>query len=211
MAGCSPRVARIVRREHQMTSATTYAQQTPQQQSGSTDVAAWALVAVVVAAVCAGAGWAIARNASPSHTDVAQTADLAAREAAARGATAGYRSGAASGRAETALRTKLLKQQAADAAQYQGYANGFTDGRSRARARSYGIDGYAGGPVSTYSSLDATDMLASGGLGSDVSGYSDSAFSAYGAGASVSSTSPYSAVPSMLGGTSSGDSYGSGY
>jgi type II secretory pathway pseudopilin PulG len=186
----------------------TYPQQAPQQKAG-TDVAAWALVALVVAVICAAAGWAIARNGSPSRTDVARTSELAAREAAARGATVGYRSGAAAGRRETLLRTQLLKQQAASAATAEGYSTGFTDGRSRAQARAYGLDGLGlgGVPASSYPSVDSTDLLASGAFGGgDLLGADSSAYSSLGYGSGVSA--PYVSSSGVLGATSAGDSYG---
>lgn len=185
-------------------------QQAPPQQSGGTDVAAWALVALVVALICAAAGWAIARNDNPSRGEVARTSELASREAATRGATLGYRNGAASGRADNALRTKLYAAQARAAAQRDGYAAGFGEGRTRAQSRQNGFDSYglSGlGSSGAYPSSDYSDVLASGAFG-DVPGYADSAYSSTGYG--TTGATPYGGASSTYG-TSSGDDYGFGY
>ena len=73
----------------------TYQMTAPaQSRPGGMDVASWALVAVVVAIICAGAGWAIAREAGPTQDDLALSADLAGREGRIRGESSGYADGA---------------------------------------------------------------------------------------------------------------------
>ncbi|MBC7460998.1 MAG: hypothetical protein H7287_06515 [Thermoleophilia bacterium] len=185
-------------------------QQAPAQQSGGTDVAAWALVALVVALICAAAGWAIARNDNPSRSEVGRTSELAAREAATRGETIGYRNGAASGRADNSLRTKLYAAQARASAQREGYTAGFGEGRTRAQSRASGFDSYGMsglGSTGAYPSADYGDVLASGAFG-DVPGYADSAYS--GAGYGTTGVTPYGGASSTYG-TSSGDDYGLNY
>ena len=184
----------------------TYSQQPAQQRGGGTDVAGWALVAVVVAIVCAGAGWAIARNSTPGRDDVARTSELAAREASARGEYAGYRSGAAAGRRETALQTKLAVAQGRASAQREGFNAGFGDGRQRAQNRAYGFDGgYAGlGAGGAFPSAGYEDILASGLFGADAPGFSDSAYSGLNYGSSATTGYPASGMT----GTGIGDDYG---
>jgi len=182
-------------------------QQAPAQQSGP-DVAAWALVALVVALICAAAGWAIARNDAPSRNDVARSAELAAREASVAGESIGYRNGAATGRAENALRTKLAVAQAKQQGSADGYGAGYVEGRSRAQSRQFGLGGYGlGSSLGTsgaYPSAGYEDILASGAF-SDVPGYSSSTYDAAGYGAT---STPYPATGLSSLGTSYGDDYG---
>lgn len=188
---------------------TTYAYSQPQpaQHSGGTDLTAWALVALVVALICGGAGWAIARNDTPSSSEVARTSELAAREAATRGETIGYRNGAATGRSENSLRTKLYVAQAQAAAQREGFSAGFGDGRTRAQARANGFDSYglSGlGSTGAYPAADYNDVLASGAF-DDVPGYADSTYS--GSGYGTSATTPYPASGLSDYGTGYGNNY----
>lgn len=182
-------------------------QQAPAQQSGP-DVAAWALVALVVALICAAAGWAIARNDAPSRNEVARTAELAAREASVQGEQIGYRNGAATGRAENALRTKYAVAQAKQQGTADGYGAGYTEGRSRAQARQYGLSSYglggSLGAAGAYPSAGYEDILASGAF-NDVPGYASSAFDSAGYG---TTSTPYAASGLSSYGTGYGDDYG---
>lgn len=168
-----------------------YAYQQPAataQRSGGLDVTAWALVALVVALVCAAAGWAIASQDVLSRDDLASEAQLAAREGAARGMTDGYSQGAKGGRSEAALRARLDLQQTKRSAAQEGYQAGLNDGRARAAARAGDPDAMFGLTTASgaYPSMDYSDVLASGLFG-DEPGFSTSAYGefGYGTGSSV--------------------------
>jgi hypothetical protein len=178
----------------------TYQQTAPR--SGNTDVAAWALVAVIVALICATAGWAIARQGTPGRGDLVREADLAARTGLQNGSAAGYRQGAAAGRREAALRARTQVQAAKSQASNEGYSAGYEAGRSRAGdpfafSSSTGVPGSSG----SYPADGFEDILASGLFGDDVS--TTSAYDASGFGSSAST--PY------LGSTSTGDDAGSAF
>ncbi|MCW2924275.1 MAG: hypothetical protein JWM98_1679 [Thermoleophilia bacterium] len=175
----------------------------PSRSSGGVDVAAWALVALVVAVVCAGAGWAIARQDSPGTADVARTADLAGRDGLVRGQQSGYVQGADQGRREAALRAKGEVATARQQASRDGYQAGYDAGRQR------NDPGYVPSASTFGAGADASslpDPLETGGLGADVPGYSTSAFDGYGYGASAQA--PYTGTSAGITGNSPGDDLG---
>lgn len=173
----------------------TYAQTAPARRAGSgggTDVAAWALVAVIVAIVCAIAGWAIARQSNPGADDLRRSSYLAAQGGSLQGQQDGYRAGAVAGRTEAGLRAKQQSAMARAEATREGYAAGYDEGRNRAMARADG-DSHIGtssalGAGGAYPAPDYRDILASGAF-ADVPGYADSAYSSSGFGSTA--TSPY--------------------
>lgn len=169
-----------------------------------TDVAAWALVALVVALVCASAGWAIARQDVPSSAEVTRTSALAAREASVRGMRDGYGQGAAAGRRQASLQSQLEQLRQRGSASRDGWSAGYQDGRSRAAAlRGDDADLFGMPSTGAYPSLGYEDVL-SAGLFGDVPGFADSAFTGYGYG--TGSTTPYAAA--AFGPTSYGDDFG---
>lgn len=167
--------------------------------SGGTDVAAWALIAIVVALICAGAGWVIARQDTPSVDEVAQHSELAARDGAMRGEAAGYSQGARLGRREAAAQTKARILAERRQAAREGYDAGYAQGRMKAGDPDAFLHS-TGGASGAYPAAGYEDVLAAGLLGSDAPGFSDSAYDSLGYGAGAST--PY------LGGTSTGDDYG---
>lgn len=182
-------------------------QQTPAPATAArsgTDVAAWALVALIVAIVCAGAGWAVARQDAPSSEDVAREAELAARESATRGMRSGYSQGADLGRREASFRARLSMLENRRSAAQSGWSAGYAEGRSRAASRAGDEEGLFGGaslPGGAYPALGYEDVLASGMFG-DAPGFSDSAYSSFGYGGGVST--PWTST-GAYGGTSRGD------
>lgn len=187
---------------------TTYQHAAPAPaRSGGTDVAAWALVALIVAAICAGAGWAIARQDAPSMDDVARNAELASRDGYMRGERSGYGEGASLGRRQVAVRTRTQIAAERTAAAREGYDAGFAEGRIKAgdpNAFSYSTAGGAGAyPAAGYEDILAADLF-----GGDVPGFSDSAYDSLGFGTGTST--PYLGTTSRE--TSLGDDYaGYGY
>ncbi|MCW2928384.1 MAG: hypothetical protein JWM86_2352 [Thermoleophilia bacterium] len=167
--------------------------------SSGTDVAAWALIALVVALICAGVGWAVARQDVPSRQDVAETSELAAREALVRGESTGFAAGARLGRNEAALKAKGSILAERRAATREGYDAGFQSGRSKAGDPDAYLSSTAG--AGAYPSAGYEDILAAGLFGADAPGFSDSAYDSLGYGAGV--TSPYLGTTSR--GTSLGD------
>lgn len=170
--------------------------------SGGTDVAAWALIALVVALICAGAGWAIARNDTMGIDDLARSSDLAARDGFMRGEGTGYTEGAKLGRKEASVRAKAQIAAERRQASTEGYDQGFMAGRAKAGdpdAYLHGGTGLAGG---AYPSAGYEDVLAAGLFGGDAPGYSTSAYDGYGAGA----VSPYtgSGIATSIGDDSQG-------
>jgi hypothetical protein len=184
----------------------TYQQAAPA--PARTDVAAWALVAVIVAIICAGAGWAIARNDVPGRDDLARTSDLAARDGLMRGQATGYAQGAKLGRREAALQSRSAMLAAKAEAQREGYANGYANGRSKAGdPDAYLNTGLGMGAGFAGSSAEDEALLATGVYGGDVPGFSDSAYDSLGYGSDTST--PYLGAASA-GATSVGDT-GLGY
>ncbi len=174
--------------------------------SGGTDVAAWALVALVVAVVCAGAGWAIARQDNPGRDDVARNAELAARDGFTRGETAGYGEGARLGRKQVAVRTRAQMAAERRQAATEGYDTGFMEGRAKAGDPNAYVSSGAGAGV--YPAAGYEDLMSADLFGSDVPGFSDSAYDSLGFGTGTST--PYLGTTSR--GTSLGDDYaGYGY
>ncbi|MCW2956623.1 MAG: hypothetical protein JWO69_1492 [Thermoleophilia bacterium] len=166
--------------------AATYAQPAPAKQGG-TDVAAWALVAVIVALVCAVAGWAIARQDAPGRDDLQRNSWLAAQNGQAQGEQEGYRVGARAGRTEAALRAKQQSATARRTASTEGYQAGYQEGRSRAVARANGDPYFSSGNGSASTLPGYEEILAR--LGTDAPGYSDSAYASSGFGSS--GTAPF--------------------
>lgn len=155
--------------------------------SGGTDLAAWALVALVVAAVCAAAGWAIGSQGVLGEDDMTRGSALAAQEGLLRGEAVGYRQGATQGRREAALRTRTRIGAERRQAAREGYSAGYAQGRARAGDP----DAYASSMAGTgaYPAAGYEDILASGLFGADAPGYSDSAYDSYGYG--TGTTTPY--------------------
>lgn len=153
---------------------------------GGTDLAAWALIALVVALVCGGAGWALARSAS-GDMDLERATELAARDGLMRGEASGMAQGARQGRRDAALRARSAVASERRQAAREGYEAGYAEGRSRAGDP----DAFVGaGPSSgAYPPAGYEDVLASGMLGADEPGYSDSAYGSFGYG--TGSSSPY--------------------
>ena len=179
-----------------------YQMTAPAPRSDNTDAAAWALVAVVVALVCAGAGWAIARQDAPSQADVATEVELAGRESAQRGQRFGYQDGARLGRREAQLTGRTQVLAARRQGTTEGYAEGYREGRSQAgdpdAFMTGGLGGAASNPLPGYE-----DVLRSGLFGGgDEPGYSSSAYDAYGYGSTA--TTPYVGSAAS---TSAGDDY----
>ncbi len=166
--------------------------------SGGTDVAAWALVALVVAMICAGAGWAVARQDSPSRNDIARDAELASRDGFMRGERIGYGEGAGLGRRQVAVRTKAQMAAERRQAATEGYDSGFAEGRMKAGdpdAFMYSTAGAGAFPAAGYEDILSADLF-----GGDAPGYSDSAYDSMGFGSGTQT--PY------LGTTSLGTSLG---
>ncbi|MCW2961525.1 MAG: hypothetical protein JWM25_1612 [Thermoleophilia bacterium] len=180
----------------------TYAQSAPSNRSGGTDVAAWALIALVVAMICAAAGWAIARQDNPGRDDLQRNAMLASQEGSLQGQADGYKVGAVAGRKEAALRNKQQADSARAAATRDGYDAGVLEGRNRAMARANGEPYFSSGAAAGGTLPGYEDILAR--LGGDVPGYSDSAYSSSGFG--TTATTPYAANGSF--GASMYDDYG---
>lgn len=166
-----------------------YQQYAPTQQTrrSGIDAASWALIALVVALICAGAGWAIASKRVMSQGELQDQSILASREGAARGMQDGYRDGAKVGRREEGLRARLDLQRSKRGAVQDGFNTGFNDGRARTEARSSGFDALAMSSLGSYPSMGYSDALSSG-LFDDEPGYSTSSYSSYGYGANVGST-----------------------
>lgn len=180
---------------------TTYQQIAPAPgRAGNTDVAAWALVALVVAAVCAAAGWALARQDVPGMGDVARSGELAARGGLMRGEAAGYSEGARLGRREASARARATLLAERRQASREGYDAGYMEGRAKAGdPDAFMAGGMAGG---AYPAAGYEDVLAAGLFGADAPGYSDSAYDGLGYGTAAS---PY--LGSASRGTSLGDDY----
>lgn len=155
--------------------------------SGGTDLAAWALVAIVVAAVCAVAGWAVASQGVVGEDDLTRSTALAAQEGLLRGEAVGYRQGSGQGRREATLRTRTRMDAERRQAAREGYEAGYAEGRAKAGDPF----AHAGSTVGTgaYPSAGYEDILAAGLFGADAPGYSDSAYDSYGYGTGV--TTPY--------------------
>lgn len=169
--------------------------------SDGTDVAAWALVALVVALICAGAGWAIARHDVMGMDDIARSSDIAARNGVMRGEASGYADGAKLGRKEAAARTKATIAAERRAASHEGYDAGYMEGRAKAGDPDAFASGssLAGG---AYPTAGYEDILAAGLFGGDAPGYSDSAYDSLGYGGGASSVYAGSSAA-----TSFGDDY----
>jgi hypothetical protein len=181
---------------------TTYQHAAPAPgRSGGIDVAAWALVALVVAVVCAGAGWALASRDVASPDDVARNTDLASREGLMRGAALGYRQGADQGRRQATLRTRAAITAERRAAARDGYSAGYAEGRSQAGDPDAFSTGTLGG-AGAYPTAGYEDILASGLFGGDAPGYSESAYDSLGYG--TGATMPYLGSTA----TSTVDTYG---
>jgi hypothetical protein len=169
------------------------------------DLAAWALVALVVAVVCGIAGWAIASSDVLSRDDLARNASLASQDGLVRGQAVGYRQGAAQGRRVATLRTTAQIQSARAQAQREGFEAGYQDGRAKAGDPNAYLASSAGAPAAgTYPAAGYEDILAAGLFGEDAPGYSDSAYGAYGFGAGA--TTPYLGATTPLY-TSLGDDF----
>lgn len=168
----------------------------PQNKNG-VDVAAWALVALIVALLCGAVGWFVASNDVLGRGDMQEQAELAAREGAARGVRAGYSQGAKQGRQQAGLQAQLSIAQGKRTAADEGYSAGYSTGRSRAEARR---NGYSTGMMSSYDAYPAQDYsdVLSSSLLNDEPGYSTSAFDEFGYGTSAGSaygaTSPLSSA-----------------
>ena len=184
---------------------TTYQHAAPAPaRSGGTDVAAWALVAIIVAAICAVAGWAIASQDVLGRDDLARSAALAERDGFVRGESTGYSQGANQGRREASLRTRTQVDAARRQASREGYAAGYSEGRARAGDPDAFLSSPYGGGAGAYPSAGYEDVLAAGLFGADAPGYSDSAFDSYGYGSGIGTS--YVGAPTGLG-TSLGDDY----
>jgi hypothetical protein len=177
---------------------TAPAVQQPGRSNNGIDVASWALVALIVAILCAVVGWFIASHGVLGRGDVQTQAQLAAREGAARGVQDGYGQGAAQGRRQAALRAQLNLAQTKRSAAQDGYSAGFNAGRERAAARAG--ESMFGAGMSTYGAYppqDSTDLMASG-LFDDEPGFASSAYDEFGYGTSTGSaydsTSPLSSA-----------------
>lgn len=152
--------------------------------SGGTDLAAWAVVAIVVAIVAAGAGYVVARQDTPGAGDVARSSDLAARTGFARGERSGYADGTRLGRSEANAKVRARVAAERAAATREGYQAGYENGRARAGdPNALPTGGF--GATGTYPSMGYEDVLAADLFGSDAPGYSDSAFETMGYGTSA--------------------------
>ena len=166
----------------------TYQTAAPPQQGQ--DLAAWALVALIVAAVCAAAGWAIASSDVLSRDDLARNAALASQDGLVRGHAVGYRQGAVQGRRVATMRSKAQVGAARRQARRDGYEAGYQDGRAKAGDPDAFLSSSAGAPsTGAYPSAGYEDILAAGLFGEDAPGYADSSYDAYGYGTGV--TTPY--------------------
>ncbi len=184
---------------------TTYQHAAPAPaRSGGTDVAAWALVAIIVAAVCAFAGWAIARQDVLGHDDIARNAALAGQEGFVRGEATGYSQGARQGRREATARTNAQVGAARRQASREGYQAGYAEGRAKAGDPEAFLTGMYGGGAGAYPAAGYEEILAAGLFGADAPGFSDSAFDSYGYGSGISTdyVAPAGVLPTSL-----GDSY----
>jgi hypothetical protein len=170
--------------------------------SSDTDVAAWALVAVIVALICALAGWAIASNDVLGQDEVARSATLAARDGLMRGQSVGFTQGSNQGRRETTLTTRTRINAERQQAAREGYEAGYQTGRAKAGDP----DAFLGSTTSTgaFPSAGYEDVLAAGLFGADAPGFSSSAYDAQGFGSGA--TMPYLGAGSTLA-TSPGDDY----
>lgn len=170
--------------------------------SGGIDTAAWALIALIVALACGAAGWAIASQAGTSMDDVAQNSELAARDGLMRGEAAGISEGSRLGRREAAARTRARMLSERRAAAREGYDAGYMSGRQKAGDPDAYLAGTAGASAGgAYPAAGYEDILAADLFGSDVPGYSDSAYDSVGFGAGAGQ-------PYLGAGNGTGDSYG---
>jgi hypothetical protein len=125
----------------------------------------WALVALIVVLLAAGAGWAIASSTETTWGDLDSTARLAEREGAVEGRQGGFARGAKLGRKEARMNGKMQVLQNRQQAFSKGWADGFRQGRERALARrnsdSMFTFGMAGYPDAGYEdvSLSADSLL----------------------------------------------------
>lgn len=156
---------------------------------GGTDVAAWALVALVVAAVCAFAGWAIAGRDVLDGDDLARNTVLAAQDGLVRGEAEGFRQGSRAGRREATLRTRTQVKSERAAAAREGYQAGYVAGRAKAGDPFAFAGSTADLSSGAYPNAGYEEILAAGLFGADAPGYSDSAYGSYGFGAGTST--PY--------------------
>jgi hypothetical protein len=198
---CACHHGRAARRPKGLAEMTTYQHAAPAPaRSGGTDVAAWAIVALVVAVICAGAGWAIARQDNPGEGDLQHSAQLASRDGFVRGEREGYGEGARLGRRQVALRTRTQMAAERRQAAREGYDTGFAEGRAKAGDPDAFM--YSSAGAGAYPSAGYEDILAADLFGGDAPGYSDSAYDSLGYGTGV--TSPYLGTSAALG-TSLGD------
>ena len=103
------------------------------------------------------------------------------------------------------MRAKAQVNSARRQASREGYAAGYSDGRAKAGdPDAYLTSGYGASGAGAYPAAGYEDVLAAGLFGSDVPGFSDSAFDSFGYGSGV--TTPYVGAPSSLA-TSYGDDY----
>jgi hypothetical protein len=170
--------------------------------SGDLDVAAWALVAVIVAVICGIAGWAIASNDVLGSDEVARNASLASQDGLMRGQSVGFTQGAGQGRREATLTTKTRMAAERQQAAREGYEAGYQSGRAKAGDPDAFMGSTTG--TGTYPSAGYEDVLAAGLFGADAAGFSDSAYDSQGFGAG--STTPYLGS-SAAATTSPGDDY----
>jgi hypothetical protein len=174
----------------------TYQQQSMTPAKGGTDIAAWGIIAIIVAVICAAAGWAFARQQAPSRNDLVRAEILSSRSGAVNGERSGYNDGFANGRSIAKAKAAAQVQLAKRSAQAEGWTAGYAAGQARAEARANGGDalmlGSMGAMTSPYTSAD----ILSSGLFDDAPGYSDSAYSTYGYGSTALTPDAASGVTS---------------
>ncbi len=127
----------------------------------STDPAVWVLIAVIVAMVAGGLGWAVASQSRTSWSDVEQASALARERGQLRGQDRGFAEGTRAGRREAKLAARASSTRVEQTAYADGWRAGVADGRAQAQARYDGDMSFLGigGPTTSDQSID--ELIAS--------------------------------------------------
>lgn len=167
--------------------------------SRGVDPAVWGLVALIVALVAGGLGWAVAHSQHASWSDATQASALARQEGQLRGQERGYSEGAAVGRKEARLQAQLSAARSERTSYMDGYRAGVEQGRVTARAqRGSGLD-IMGMPASSSLNESVDELIASTDLALGASDGQLSRPAGYGAGYGAGTGVPgYDASSSAL-------------
>jgi hypothetical protein len=94
-----------------------------------TDVATWALVALVVALIAGAGGWAIGHVATPTRSEAQIASQTAYQTAHQRGLELGRKTGARYGRKEAKLKRQQMVAKQGQVAYTKGYQSGVKAGK----------------------------------------------------------------------------------